>query len=198
VVVVVFKRLDDVKDTIDELDMVKTRLNGSSYFKELCIQNWQISPAIPPSEIIWPNMNKMNEQTTFKTLQHILVPILVSIFAIFAILGAETAGVHLLPKSIVPIFSYLTLTCYVLYNIYATPMLVFNGIQSEAHHVKSRRESAYNSRLVTTLIFNLLISPITYSLFISRNIPSLLQDRQAMDENTVIRLGIPHFTNTLY
>jgi hypothetical protein len=128
VVIVVFKSLDDVKDTIDELDMVKTRLNGSEKFKELCIENWHISAAIPPSEIIWPNMSKMNDQTVLKKVSYVMVPILVSIFAIFVILAIETAGSHLLPKSVAPVCCYLTLTVYVLYNIFATPLLVFNGI----------------------------------------------------------------------
>ena len=73
-------------------------------------------------------MSKLHDSSTWKSVKHISMPVLVSVVAIFVILATETIIYNYLPSYLSPIFLYLSLTGFILYNLYATPLLVFNGI----------------------------------------------------------------------
>ena len=61
----VFKNRDHVETTINELDVVKSRLAGRQIFDRVGIEDWQICKGIPSDDIIWPNVGKLFENTPF-------------------------------------------------------------------------------------------------------------------------------------
>jgi hypothetical protein len=85
----------------------------------------------------------------------------------------------------------LTLTTYIFYNFYMTPLIVFNGLFKEGHVRKSEREQAYNYRLIATLLVNTLLVPLIYSMTINSLYPKLFK---VPGQNTTIRLGTPRFS----
>lgn len=81
------------------------------------------------------------------------------------------------PGMICAITLYITLSLYLFYNIYVTPLIVFEGITREEHVRKSEREWAYNSRLVATLLINMLIVPFIYSMVLNATHPKLFKEK---------------------
>ena len=61
----VFKNRDHVETTINELDVVKSRLAGRQIFDRVGIEDWQICKGIPSDDIIWPNVGKLFFNTPF-------------------------------------------------------------------------------------------------------------------------------------
>mmetsp|Transcript_35630 Transcript_35630/g.34658 ORF Transcript_35630/g.34658 Transcript_35630/m.34658 type:complete len:184 (+) Transcript_35630:328-879(+) len=54
---VTFKDKDCVKDTIEELELVKSKLVGKSHYDDLDIKNWEVEQAQPTNDIIWNEIN---------------------------------------------------------------------------------------------------------------------------------------------
>lgn len=52
-----FKEKDYVKDTIDEIDIVKTKLVGKEHYDTLQIKNWEVEKAHLTNDIIWNELN---------------------------------------------------------------------------------------------------------------------------------------------
>lgn len=55
-VVVVLKDPEHVQDTINELEIVKSRLVGKAHFDKINIQNWDICRGIGAGDLIWTNV----------------------------------------------------------------------------------------------------------------------------------------------
>jgi hypothetical protein len=72
---------------------------------------------------------------------------------------------------------YVTLSVYIFYNFYVTPLVVFNGLTREEHVRKSEREQAYNYRLIVTLLVNTLLVPIVYSMALNSLYPKLFREK---------------------
>jgi hypothetical protein len=47
IVIIVFRSVDCVQETIDELEIVKSRLVGKATFDKLSIKDWEMQPGIP-------------------------------------------------------------------------------------------------------------------------------------------------------
>lgn len=53
-----FKNKECVSETMDEIDIVKSKLEGKTHYDALDIKNWEVEVAYPPSDIIWTEINK--------------------------------------------------------------------------------------------------------------------------------------------
>lgn len=82
---VAFKEKDSVLETIDEFEIVKTKLAGKAHYDALQIGNWEIEKAINTQDIIWSELNKgFNKSFPIKIVLAIL-PLLISIIVISAL-----------------------------------------------------------------------------------------------------------------
>jgi hypothetical protein len=52
-----FKDKTSVNDTIEEIDLVKTKLVGKEHYDALDIKNWEVELAYPTNDIIWTELN---------------------------------------------------------------------------------------------------------------------------------------------
>ena len=146
--------------SINELDLVKTKLAGSKQkFDKVGIQDWQISKGIPSDDIIWPNIGMIFEKAICRSIFASLIPLVVSCLVIFGLLALEAVFLHVLP-TMAPLLLCLTSTVIVFFCFYCTPWLVFRAMQTETHYLKSMRESIYMRRLVLTELFNVIFIPI--------------------------------------
>jgi hypothetical protein len=47
IVIIVFRSVDCVQETIDELEIVKSRMVGKANFDKLSIKDWEMQPGVP-------------------------------------------------------------------------------------------------------------------------------------------------------
>jgi hypothetical protein len=47
-----------VNETIEEIDIVKTKLQGKEHYDKLSLKDWEVEQAYSPSDIIWTELNK--------------------------------------------------------------------------------------------------------------------------------------------
>ena len=180
VVFVVFKSADSVQETIDELEIVKSRLVGKAHFDRLHVKAWTISPGLPSHDIIWPNVSRIFESAPLASLYASTAPAAISIVVISAILYTEYILMVYLPTYAVYLL-YLTTCINVVYNAYGVPYLIFHYLQNENHYLKSVREAAYMRRLCVTLMCNMLIVPIVCTLIVAATTPSIKRNLQQPD-----------------
>jgi hypothetical protein len=97
IVIVVFKNQDCVQETIDELEIVKSRLVGKPHFDKINIQEWQICPAITANDIVWPNIGRMMESSTLVNMLSFIGSFLLSTAVVFSLLTLESLLLHFFP-----------------------------------------------------------------------------------------------------
>ena len=85
-----FKDKDCVSETMEEIDIVKTKLVGREHFDILDIKNWEVEPAIPTNDIIWQELNKGSNQSIILRLIFWILPIICSCILITPIIYFET------------------------------------------------------------------------------------------------------------
>jgi hypothetical protein len=188
-----------VQNTFAEIDnpQIKAQLSKRASFSELNIDQWKITEAIPPSDLVWSNLDKIQTQSAFKAFTYVVWPVLLSTVAIFGLLGLEACVNNYMTPTLVPILLYASISFFVFFNIYVVPLLVFNGVQREGHHTKSGREKAYNARLMICLVYNCLACPIMFSIIFGKIFPDFFFRYTSKGENTTIRLGTPRFTQSV-
>ena len=74
-----FKEKDCVNDTIEEMDLVKTKLVGKEHYDLLEIKNWEVEVAYPNNDIIWSELNKSRGRMLPVKILLVLLPFMVSI-----------------------------------------------------------------------------------------------------------------------
>ena len=163
-------------------------------FSELNIDQWKITEAIAPSDLVWSNLDKIETQSAFKAFTYFVWPILLSTLAIFTILALEACIFNYCPLTVIPIGLYVTISMFVFFQLYVVPLLVFNGVQGEGHHTKSGREKAYNARLMVSLVYNCLAAPLLFTIVFGKLFPDFFLHQASKGQNTTIRLGTPRFT----
>lgn len=80
-----FKDKNCVTETIDEIDIVKTKLVGKEHYDALEIKNWEVDNAVPTNDIIWPEINKGQDRSIIIKGFLILLPFITSVFVITGI-----------------------------------------------------------------------------------------------------------------
>ena len=84
-----FKDKECVTETIDEIDLVKTKLVGKEYYDALGIPNWEVETAIPTNDIIWTELNKGNAGSFIKNIIMNLGVLLLSATVIFGVIYVD-------------------------------------------------------------------------------------------------------------
>jgi hypothetical protein len=74
-----FKEKECVNDTIEEMDLVKTKLVGKDQYDTLDIKNWEVEVAYPNNDIIWSELNRMKGRMLIVKILLVLLPFLVSV-----------------------------------------------------------------------------------------------------------------------
>jgi hypothetical protein len=77
-----FKDKDCVNETIEELDIVKTKLVGKEHYDRLDIRNWEVEQAIPTNDIIWHEVNKGKSRPIVVRVLLTLIPSLVALVVV--------------------------------------------------------------------------------------------------------------------
>lgn len=169
---VTFSSIEWVFETFTDLDLIKDIAKNSEASKLMRINNWYISQAPPPSDIIWENLSNL---TRFKrkTLRCICLGIIclisTSIIIILAILDKLAPLMHNLYSEDNPhmlytmiALQYLTPTTLLLYNYIVVPIIVKKFIE-RCHYIRrSHQEKSNLSWNYICLIANTIFVPITF------------------------------------
>ena len=85
-----FRDKNCVAETIDEIDMVKTKLGGVKHYEQIGLVNWEVEEAIPASDIIWADLNKERSRSIVsKILISYILPLLISSLGALAIIFCD-------------------------------------------------------------------------------------------------------------
>jgi hypothetical protein len=165
------KNSENVQDTINELELVKSRLVGKAHFDNLGVKNWQVSPGTVATDIIWTNID-IYMQSTQKCQKFLATigPIFISCFVVFVLLMIESLALNFM-DGFSPIIMYLTTTVAIVYTIYGTPWLTFKFLEKEKFYLKSSREQTYMERLVLQLFFVVIVVPMIFNYILVRFSP---------------------------
>jgi hypothetical protein len=80
-----FKDKNCVTDTIEEMDLVKTKLVGKKHYDALEIKNWEVEMAYPTNDIIWAELgNRVNRSFPTKVLLNLFI-LFLSVIVILSI-----------------------------------------------------------------------------------------------------------------
>ena len=160
-----FKDKDCVNETIEEIDIVKTKLVGKEHYDALDIKNWEVEQAMPTSDIIWPEINRGKSRPFVVKLILALIP--------FAVSGAFVAAVMYvdrqlgIPEYFVIFCKYCSPMCLLLFAFYALPYIIYKIVQQERHERKSEKEESFMRKNMLLMIFNLLVLPAVISAVIT-------------------------------
>lgn len=163
VVIVVFKNNDCVKQSIEELDLVKERLVGKPQYNRLNIQDWEIKEGLPPADIIWYNVSKLLLDSQLSGYKAFFIPLFSSMMITFAILTLERLSELWVPV-FAPLFIQLTTTAIVIEITYHTPFKVYKTLMQEPHWLRTTRDQNYTVRLLTIQFTNILIVPLIFNI----------------------------------
>ena len=53
-----FRDKNCVTETLEEINIVKSKLSSEKEFDQIHIMNWEVEDSIPTSDIIWSELNK--------------------------------------------------------------------------------------------------------------------------------------------
>ena len=77
-----FKNKDSVIDTIEEIDLVKSKLVGKDHYDALEIKNWDVELAPPSGDIIWTELNQVKTKSLFVRFLMKLFPFIICVIFI--------------------------------------------------------------------------------------------------------------------
>lgn len=169
---VTFNSEDCVYETFTDLDLIKDIAKNSEASKLMKINNWFISKAPPPSDIIWENLSNLTRMKR-KTLRGICLSIIFTISTILIVILALLDKLAPLMHSIYPenyhqmmytivTIQYMTPTILILYNYIAVPLLARSLIE-RCHYIRrSHKEKSNLSWNYIFLILNTIFVPITF------------------------------------
>jgi hypothetical protein len=74
-------------ETINEIDLVKTKLSGIDTYDLVELQNWDVDEAIPASDIIWSELNKGRSYSLIvKFCYSVVFPLMVCGLGVFLVI----------------------------------------------------------------------------------------------------------------
>jgi hypothetical protein len=91
-----FRDKSCVSTTIDEIDILKTKISGIEMYERVDLMNWEIDEAVPQSDIIWAelNLNKKSASFFFRLLLSKLLPFIVSTVLVLIIMKLDTSDLR--------------------------------------------------------------------------------------------------------
>lgn len=161
-----FKTRDAVIDTIEEIDIVKTKLVGKEHYDALEIKNWEVDMAPPPSDIIWTELNKGGSKSTILKIFIKGFPIVCSIVVIWVITFFDFENKKW-PFALRLIMKYFSPLFLVYYSFYLMPLLVYRVEHLNKYERKTEKEESFITASIRVMINNCLILPYFGSTLIS-------------------------------
>ena len=150
---------------------------------KLGIANWSVQPSYPPSDIIWSDIQNLNESDgIFKMSVVYLSPIFLSMILVYFVnyLENEAAGETALNL----VLSYFTTIFLAFYVLYLSPQLSYLMTEWENHERKSVKEESFLTKHSFMLSFNMIFSPFLASLFLEY-FEMLSTQKKAINNNKV-------------
>jgi hypothetical protein len=153
-----------VADSIETIDILKSKVLGIELYERVDVLSWDVDEAMPPSDIIWGELNKGNQlPILMRVILYVLTPLFISVFGVFALLKLDLEYFWTVSNDQSIIYGILVK--------YASPLLVmvlsFNFIQRYLfkatqgnHERKSSKEDSLMVKSITYMILCTLIIPI--------------------------------------
>jgi hypothetical protein len=158
-----FKDKDCVTETIDEIDIVKSKLVGKDHYEMLHVQNWDVEQASPVSDIIWTEMNKGKARSLPVRLLLSLLPLILSAIVVFFLVVLDQQLNDKVPSYFLVFMKYLISLGLCLFNFYFLPAFIFKIVQVERYERISTKESNLTFMNITFMLLNTLVFPVIAS-----------------------------------
>lgn len=169
-----FKDKDCVSDTIEEMDLVKTKLVGKKHYDTLDIRNWEVEMAIPTNDIIWTELNKGVSRSLLTRMILNLLLLTLSAIVIFGIIFIDQELENELPSFVLVAVKYVSPLALSLFTFYTIPWLIFKVVQFERHERKSEKEESFMSKNSMLMTLNCLVVPFIICAIFSSMAPSIV------------------------
>eukprot|EP00347_Sterkiella_histriomuscorum_P016017 403354814 len=154
-----FKEKDCVVSTIDEIDIVQTKLVGKPHYEKLHIQNWEVEQAYPASDIIWTQMNKGKTRPYVIRFLLSFLPTILSVLTIGCLVYIDNSFRYETLTALSVFNKYLISMVICIFNYYLLPYIIFKIVQIERNELKSAKEQSYVSKNIILMILNSLLLP---------------------------------------
>jgi hypothetical protein len=170
-----FKEKDHVLDTIDEIDIVKTKLVGKEHYDTLQIKNWEVEKAHLTNDIIWNEINEGRQTNVIIKWLLTLIPIVSSIVIVIGLVYVDslTTTTNLIPIQASIALKYVSPMLLCVFTYYLIPKLIFFVMKLERFECKSQKEENFIYKNSLLMIFNSLILPIAVSAALSGDLELL-------------------------
>ena len=142
-----FRDKSSVVEIIEEIDILKAKLEGNEKYDKLDIEDWEVEESIPSNDIIWSEINKGRKlpyliKLTLTTLIPILFCSGVMYFLFF--IDMEMPFLIEMPYEVVIALKYLVPTSVFLISLFVMPRILFSiSLKAERHERKSHKEESY-------------------------------------------------------
>ena len=166
---VTFSSDEWVYETLSDFDLIKDISKNSEASKLMKIDNWYITHAPPPSDIIWENLSNLTRlKRKALRLFYLLMMFTFSSTLIFilAFLDKLSPIMHVVYHQegkyfyLVMILQYITPTLLLLFNSIVVPLLVNKFVDKSLYIRKSHKERANLTFNYLFLILNSIFIPI--------------------------------------
>lgn len=159
-----FREKDCVNETTEEIDIVKTKLQGKEHYDKLHLKEWEVEQACYPSDIIWTELNKNQRSSIVYQIALFLLPYIVSIGLSLVVTYFEYNLSHNHDHNMwvavtIQYFSPIILCCF---NYYTFPWIISRVIQNQGYEKKSSKEQSFVSKNTLFLLLNTLILPFLF------------------------------------
>ena len=162
-----FKDKDNVTDTLQEIDSVKSKLIGKPHYDTLECKNWEIEQASAPTDIIWTELNVGVSRSIPTSIIFNLFLIVLSAVIIFSLIYIDHYAEPDIPDFLKIIFKYMAPLLVALYGLFVLPWMIYKIVQYERHERKSEKEASFMNKNTFMMIMNCLIVPFLVSAILS-------------------------------
>ena len=147
---------------------------GDRRYDKLNIEDWVVDQAYPPSDIIWADIEQVQENGTCKSFLP-FINLSASFGVIFVAMFFDQWAFRD-QKAIMLVIQYFCPFLVALFTLWGSPLIIFELTQLEYNERKSVKEASFLGKLNFMLTFNLIFCPYIANLvldaLIIREIPS--------------------------
>lgn len=156
-----------MSETIDEFDLVKTKLVSHPRYKDLEIEHWEVEQAQPASDIIWTQMNKGKTRSFPVRFLLFFLPAILSVLSMTIAIRVDQSFKQQQNFEALSVFNkYLISFGLCLFNFALLPYIIFKVVQIERNELKSTKEQSFVTKNIILMILNSLVIPyVIFSIF---------------------------------
>ena len=167
---VTFSSIDWVYETFNDFDLILDIAKNTEASKMLKINNWEISNAPPPSDIIWENLSNLTriKRKLLRVLYFGFILFLsVIVITLWALLDKFSSILELILENtnhstlLIIMEQYMTPTILLLFNYILVPTIVKKFIKNGLYMRKSQREKSQLTQCYLFLVSNSIIIPLS-------------------------------------